>query len=1633
MPEPVKKKYPAQQKSSRWSWTGSMMFFVIMLMGLFSPAEATDHVSNYDFPTSYLTEEDAASILSFEQDATLDLQTEFAALSSSRRATSTSVRPTMAELRSWLGHQAWKLQSFRVLEVFSGRGLTCDKVDQLLQDEGCSIKIGYQHGHDLDDPYQRWLCSGLVSEHKPVSVLMSWPCGPWSSPSNLNLAKGGKSEATVLRQRKNSKNHLRLFAHIYALQQDGWRHCYGENPLASAAWREPELSGLLGFRTKWHQCQTGLRSPHPDDGGQPFKKPSQFISTSSSIPQSLGVTTWPEHGHLEGLLCNKDHEHVPMLGRSYQSRSLTSWAEDYPDDLSKRLAGAIVEDIKNYDSLSWNETKIPASDHVAYVADEHPTNKRRKRFKWTPPEQRDGGGGVPPPGAADENADADAADADAAAEEEPELIDDETQVEGIPIAKLDRFYRKLHVGTAHSSPMDMATLLKRAGASREVVRRAKLFKCLSCAALKTVKAHATASTHMFTKFGDQVCMDVFFATLTRGGVETRIEILTLLDSATAYVKIIVLHGRLTWQKLTGILRDGWFRWFFPPGELFVDLEGPFRSEEFARFCELHRTVIRSNAAEAPWQHGKVENAQRTLRAHLLTTWAGFDEHATVEDLCNHVANARNDLLKVDGYSPNFAVLGRPPNLDLLDSDDVTHQLGIVTRGLLDEDPELGEQIRRRAKALAAFHETQANAKINRAVAAGDREFLGPFFPGDKVMAIREGVQAGHRNRIKRYHGPGTVIAQEGSIVWLNMMGRIWKTAPEQLRAVHPDLSVARFALQGLLNSGQVQAVDVRLWRRLRRSDNLPTYIDMTARRPVAAANAAAPDAVVEAQPHAPPADAPMFHVGAPLPEAVPAPGIPEPHPGDPQVHAVPAPQQDELDSDSAGVGNPADLFPQPVETPPLLAADVPVPQDNDSDGDLLMEQPETVGEAAAGEVSGGVEVLEPPPTLSRGRSAVEAPPREARDSRSRSPRRAAMFVEEDDSNYPQIDEMPDHDYLGDALEVTLPGTFDEVCASQTMQETIEACFAASAIQKKRAKSEVVWRKLSDPEKKLFRDAKCKEWTAWLNNKVIEMVSRDTAPSERVIRCRWVLTWKTCGTAKARLVLLGYEDPDLGKYRRDAPTVSRSSKMLLFATAAQLGWHLFSLDATTAFLSGDPSERPSPLYFDPPKEQAPNMQIPQTHVFCLLKAAYGLAEAPRAWWRRLRRELTSVGMSCVPLDMCLLYLTDKDGSLCGMIAVHVDDLLCAGAGPVWTQAINALCKKLPFGKRQEGDFVFTGVHIVQTVQSITIDQDDYIASIVETPAAQLQVNGAGLLVGKSRSYLSEKVGSLLYAVNNTQPLGAFDTSYLGSRCHEPTKADATHVNKVLRRLKADSSKVIFRRIPGALTDLVVVVAQDAGWASRADKKSSQAGAVFLLAHRSILEGKETPVMVLDWFSSKIHRVARSSLAAETLSATAAMDTLEYIQCLIHCVWHQWSCKDFRDATLEDEPPLLNAAAIVTDCRGLYSHLTGGNVGHLQGEKRLNIDIVILLDGLRSIRCEIFWVNNNYQISDALTKLSSSGARLDLLQNLLRRCMYRITFCDRSGRRELQTWSQADAPELMDSSNDCNGKTMRHYIGDHDEEE
>ena len=113
----------------------------------------------------------------------------------------------------------------------------------------------------------------------------------------------------------------------------------------------------------------------------------------------------------------------------------------------------------------------------------------------------------------------------------------------------------------------------------------------------------------------------------------------------------------------------------------------------------------------------------------------------------------------------------------------------------------------------------------------------------------------------------------------------------------------------------------------------------------------------------------------------------------------------------------------------------------------------------------------------------------------------------------------------------------------------------------------------------------------------------------------------------------FTDPDLTEIRSESPTLSRLSRQLILQISAARGFRLRKGDVKTAFLSGDREEAKRDVYAEPPQELRDKLQITREHVLKLETAVYGLRNAPRAWWKRVMRDLTDAGWIQHQLDQC----------------------------------------------------------------------------------------------------------------------------------------------------------------------------------------------------------------------------------------------------------------------------------------------------------------------------------------------------------------------------------------------------------------
>ena len=157
-------------------------------------------------------------------------------------------------------------------------------------------------------------------------------------------------------------------------------------------------------------------------------------------------------------------------------------------------------------------------------------------------------------------------------------------------------------------------------------------------------------------------------------------------------------------------------------------------------------------------------------------------------------------------------------------------------------------------------------------------------------------------------------------------------------------------------------------------------------------------------------------------------------------------------------------------------------------------------------------------------------------------RRKRLRVVESGSQKMETDQVPELDLHpvpeDDDLNATVIEVMTDVEVLHDGSSVIDV-FAVSSARRKRV--EVSERKYLSYQK-LFR--KAKELESWLDHRVFDLVKKKFVDQERVLRARWVLTWKSIGKANARLCVLGFQDPDLTEVHRDSPTLSAASEALI---------------------------------------------------------------------------------------------------------------------------------------------------------------------------------------------------------------------------------------------------------------------------------------------------------------------------------------------------------------------------------------------------------------------------------------------------------------------------------------------------------
>ncbi|GKE75610.1 putative ribonuclease H-like domain-containing protein, partial [Tanacetum coccineum] len=166
---------------------------------------------------------------------------------------------------------------------------------------------------------------------------------------------------------------------------------------------------------------------------------------------------------------------------------------------------------------------------------------------------------------------------------------------------------------------------------------------------------------------------------------------------------------------------------------------------------------------------------------------------------------------------------------------------------------------------------------------------------------------------------------------------------------------------------------------------------------------------------------------------------------------------------------------------------------------------------------------------------------------------------------------------------------------------------------------------------------------------------DLPHGKKAIRTKWVFKNKKDERGivirnKARLVAQGYRQEKCIDYEEVFALVARIEAIRLFlAYASFMGFLVYQMDVKSAFLYGTIEEE---IYVTQP----PGFQDPDypDKVNKVVKALYGLHQAPRAWYETLANYLLGNGFKRGEIDQTLFIKKQKGDIL--LVQVYVDDII-----------------------------------------------------------------------------------------------------------------------------------------------------------------------------------------------------------------------------------------------------------------------------------------------------------------------------------------------------------------------------------------
>ena len=1153
---------------------------------------------------------------------------------------------------------------------------------------------------------------------------------------------------------------------------------------------------------------------------------------------------------------------------------------------------------------------------------------------------------------------------------------------GAKLQKIRSQMMRVHRASGHSSFHTLAKLLAKRGSPSWAIEMAKGLRCDACEESKRPMAPPVADPQGEPNLWEIVGMDVFEMQFEEGDLKMKVKGLLMIDRASKLASCQVLatyKDNQSWEPTSRIIinaiLDGWLQRHPTPLWFLTDAATYFCSQEFDNFCGLSGIGHMSAPTEAHHLMGVEES---TIGKTKQTTAKLMNEYPDLpaQELLLAATWAHNNALNPTGYAPVQWAHGAGPGDELPTVTDPAQAM----QGLLE--------LRRRA--ANAYQKAIANQVYSRLGNTTNRPAEN-FQPGDLAMIWRQKVKPGKMSG--RWLGPVRILAVENQnrTYWIIAGNTLVKARSNQIRKCTRGEELGATVKGAVVMRGPVTL------GHLLRDFTGRNYLDISGEVPnQQQMQEDLTPAVVQIQPRqrARPHLKERGRSRTPKGPRVERGAEEQPQPQQPEDQAAGQPQeqqaqQEEL-QESAGAGLPR--IPE-VETDgqkninrvlrdrgvDALDGHPKRPKQNEAAGSNQCSVPECVR-------PGG---HRPPHSDAHGREYVWDPQtsrkiftEDASDEEEMIPDEADDKASEDED-----EEKP--------KEIGFIGFIREIHIEKKDFRKFKrdpVCWLSAKMQEK--SKEVSWNHLTEEERTEFDESMAVEISNVLRSAALRSLNKEeknrVTPSQ-AMKMRWVLTYKSTGASKARLVVLGYMAGNLTKVETHSPTMSKAGKYALLAAFANNKFRVKAGDVTSGFFQALEDMECQELYALPPPEVISAFGgDPRDRGFMvkLRKAFYGLAHAPRAWFKDVVQRLTEAGWRQLAGDKCIFVLLDKDaqteapnqkegvinyeamllGKVIGLCGIHVDDFLVGGdeSNEKYMAAEKALQEAYKWGKWESGDFEFAGTRLRQHPSyDIEIDQENYTKKFIkEIPlTADRAKEKYHPLTDMEVSELRGALGCLSWRANQSAPQYAAE---VGLRLSEVSKAKVETIigtNKLIREAQNDFKQTLkFHAWGRPWREITSLVWADAAQGNRPDGAST-VGLVGGYAPAQILGGTREKISVVLWKSQKAPRASLGSNGSEVQSITVGEDFVF----LLRALWCELNGVVLERYHWQNIIAHYTTGALMMDSRGIFDAATR-NESALHGlrSSRAGYELSAAVTQAKKLNTDMRWVNGGAMLADTMTK-------------------------------------------------------------------